>query len=193
MELQQRFIQDLIDNEPLRQRMGAASRCRALERYSWQVVARQHVQLWAHLIEVAAADRGVPDPPEYLRPNYPYCFAHYATHVLDATTAVELTSEGQLLQPDTIGRCLHPLLRGYIDPTMAVSLANLLRGDAIEATGASTVEALRRRFAGGRHDATETDRHIMWMAKYGFVRLVGMDKSARHIDTGGHRGHGLHG
>ncbi len=173
IDLQQRFIQDLIDNDVLRQRMGEASRRRAVERYSWPVVAQQHVGLWGHLAEIAATDREPTHQCDYLRPNYSKCFEHYATRSLSPTTTVRLTSTGELMQADAIREALHPALKGFIESVVITELAMLIRAGATATCGGVMVATLRGSFAiDGNSDAPTIDRHVMWMAKHGLVCLA---------------------
>lgn len=70
----------LASDKGLRARFGAAARQRVLERYTWDHVVRQHLELWD---ELAATPVVRPLSVHPMHPGYADVFGHYYTRVLD--------------------------------------------------------------------------------------------------------------
>jgi D-inositol-3-phosphate glycosyltransferase len=172
LDVLQLSIQSLIDNAALRQRMAEESRRRAVERYSWSVIVREHIGLWRRLAEIAARDRVPPDTGTYLRPKFAGCFGHYATRTLSQATKVGLTRDGEMALAGAAGPAFHPFLHHFIDPETVTSLARWLRSRAAEEEDNAMFSTLCVGTAAhGEAEVARLERHVLWMAKHGLVRL----------------------
>jgi D-inositol-3-phosphate glycosyltransferase len=172
LDMFQQSIQVLLENEPLARRMAEASRRRALERYSWTAVIREHLELWQHLAEIAACDDAPADACTYLRPRFDRCFAHYAVKRIDPMTEVSLTREGQMIESGESGPPIGLFLQRYINPMILQTIATGLRIRMTTNAGKTTFGLLCDDGAAAlAEEKTVVRRHVMWMAKHGLVRL----------------------
>lgn len=81
----------LIENPPLRRKLGESGRQRARESFDWAVIIRRYQELWRELGErraQATVGRRADIPPNPLREDPYALFAEYATHLLTAQTVL---------------------------------------------------------------------------------------------------------
>lgn len=172
LEVMQDRIQCLIDNEELRCAMGKASRRRAEEMFSWEVVTKMHVELWDHLRQSAAFEQPSSAYKSYIRPRTTACFGHFATAQLAASTRLLLTDEGEAVSDVVVTPMLHRFLRDYIQVETLIAIAMTLKAYSNGTMPGMTLSALRD--ARGDTDGLaglRLERHVLWMAKQGFLKM----------------------
>jgi len=157
----------LFSDPDLRRRMGAAGQARAREVFDWRVIVPQYQALWAELERRrrAAATQPPQDNPYRLDPFR--MFADYPTEALRPEEPVELArafapEEALALLADPSVRLLGARL-----PSDEEALAILTKLSA----GRRTVGAILAETAPERRPFIE--RGVLWLAKFGFVRLCG--------------------
>lgn len=161
----------LFADAELRARMGAAGRQRAREAFDWRVVIPQYQALWAELGRRRAAAGPRPGQENPYRPDPFRMFAAYPTSILKADDIVEAARpfvEGEaafLMELPGVRNTAARL------PPPAEALAVIA---AVE-SGPSMVDAILSAFPAERRPFVE--RGILWLAKFGFLRLSG--KSTR--------------
>lgn len=183
------YLADLIDNEDLRQAMSRNSRKRALALYDWAVIVGQYEVLWNELAQCAEkidfqAKRG----PNYMRPAYVKCFAHYASALLGEEARLWLTCEGR----SAASRAINLIPKGHIAKEYGLLNNDLLRQILITVTQNPTQTGLG---FGGDWPSTDNGfitlqnlicqnladcraeerssflRHVLWLIKYGFLEV----------------------
>ena len=159
----------LIDDADLRRRMGAAARERARRRFDWQVVIGQYQALWAELAQrrVAAAPVASPRDSATVRPARPdpfHIFAGYPSRRLGEAALVTLVPGGgdrlRLLRLSPMIAFAEPVLP---TPEETDQLLTLLEPSP------ATVETLLATFPLFRRGVAM--RGLVWMAKFGIVRI----------------------
>ena len=158
----------LIDDEPLRRRMGQEARRRALEVFDWRHVIARYQELWTELAERRAqADESAPrraDKADYPARMDPFAlFSDYPSSVLSARHRVYRLTGG----PDTQALIDHPLIR-FAKPVMRLELCEQALGLIGRNEGMEVGELL---------NATAPDvrghlpRNLCWLAKLGLISI----------------------
>jgi starch synthase len=91
-------ITDLVENEALRKRMGAAGRAHAYATYDWNIVYKQYLALWAELADIrqkaGETNLGSSTPHEAAGRMDPYkAFSSYPTAIVGPGTIVRLSAK----------------------------------------------------------------------------------------------------
>lgn len=168
-------LRALLTQPALRQKMGEASRRRAVERFSWPVVIARHEDLWRELSAIAAHDRREPAPqPTYNDPPYFRAFSHYATRVLSGSELLKLSARGAEIVDGE-----EPMPIYHASELFDEKLVDLALRTLAEAPAALRLDALEQELAERRScTSAAARRHLLWLLKYGLLEL-GDDGSAR--------------
>ncbi|MBU1376042.1 MAG: glycosyltransferase family 4 protein [Alphaproteobacteria bacterium] len=157
----------LFADPDLRRRMGQAGQARAREVFDWRVVIPQYQALWAELERRRIAAPRQPALENPYRPDPFRMFAGYPTAVLGRDDMVALA------QPFDAAESAERMSRAFV------------RNDAARLPSVEEAVALLARLAAGPRPVAvllaETpperrpfvERGIVWLAKFGFVRLRG--------------------
>ena len=173
LDLDQLFerLQLLIRQPELRRQMSEASRARALERFSYRVVANHYDclidDLTAH-VDPRSGDR----TPQFDDPAYFENFRHYATRCLDEQTIIRRARQtefslAELIQGASVDISEAPVLREKI-------LTEILNTVSAKGEGTRVYSVLERLapFANnGAHSRTTTMRHILFLIKHGVLSV----------------------
>ena len=162
----------LFSDPDLRARMGAAGRARAREVFDWGAVIPQYQALWAELARRRTAAGQQPGLQNPYRPDPFRMFAPYPTAVLEADDLVASA------RPFVDGEAAF-LLESPGVRNSAARLPTTTEAESLIAAITDqprTVGALLAAFPPDRRPFVE--RGILWLAKFGFVRLSG--KSPRN-------------
>jgi glycosyltransferase involved in cell wall biosynthesis len=155
----------LFADPDLRRRMGQAAQARAREMFDWRVVIPQYQALWDELgrrRQAAPAQPGLENP---YRPDPFRMFAGYPTAALGAGDTVVLA------RPFAPGEAAELMQRASVRAD-AARLPSITEAEAILAllaVGPRSVGALLAGISPERRPFVE--RGIVWLAKFGFVRL----------------------
>lgn len=159
----------LVRNPDLRRRMGEAGTARARAVYDWSVIIPQYQELWAELAERRRVDTEIAPPPRFaadpIVPDPMVTFRAFPSESASMQTRLEAVFSAE--RADRI-----------FDDDTAVFMAELFltRGEA-----ASLYERIVRTpgirildILGQIQDPkrTATARTIMWLAKFGALRLL---------------------
>jgi D-inositol-3-phosphate glycosyltransferase len=169
LECYQKYLQALIDNEDLRQRMSRASRQRAMECFSWPVFVRHMEALWDELREVA---RRTPFPPvearprRYHQPRYVETFSGYASRMLSPEAVLRITRTGREV---LAGKASLPNNYGPLDLLAFEPFAMRQALVALETAGEAgrTLGSLAQELMPGTLD--RATRHLLRLAKHGLA------------------------
>lgn len=155
----------LFADSSLRARMGAAGRARAREVFDWRVVIPQYQALWAELARrrQAAGPQASQDNP--YRPDPFHMFAAWPTAALAFDDVVEPARTFAAGEAAALMDLPHVRSAAARLPTVDEALAIL----AAVAKAPRSVGALLAEVAPDRRPFVE--RGLLWMAKFGFVRL----------------------
>ncbi|WP_430426088.1 glycosyltransferase family 4 protein [Phenylobacterium sp.] len=157
----------LFSDPGLRARMGAAGRSRAREVFDWRAVIPQYQALWAELARRRSAAGRRPGMENPYRPDPFRMFAAYPTAVLEADDLVASA------RPFIDGEAAFLLESPGVRNT-AARLPTTTEAESLIAAITDrprTVGALLAAFPPDRRPFVE--RGILWLAKFGFVRLSG--------------------
>ncbi|WP_157168488.1 glycosyltransferase [Streptomyces typhae] len=160
-------LRTLIQDADLRARMAAASRRRALARYSWARVIRAHEELWDEL--TAVADRlpeAGPRRADHTTIDHKAVFAHYPSRTLDGCTVVTVTSYGAAALSGEFP------LPAYVTAVGALRLA-LLRTALSVAARKGPLALGRLAELVGEHTeepAARVTDHLFWLLKQAMLR-----------------------
>jgi glycosyltransferase involved in cell wall biosynthesis len=167
-------VQQLIDNPALGQRMGAASRRRAEQVYSWSRVVARYEALWQELSEQAVREPEVAFAGgSYADLAYGTVFAHYTTASWNEERSLGLTALGESLLAGQRGLPAH-----YNDAWQYLDMElmkRILAGFAhASRTGRSLtlqrIVAVLTKSRPQQREQARVRRHVAWLIKYGFVR-----------------------
>lgn len=162
----------LFSDPDLRARMGAAGQARAREVFDWGAVIPQYQALWAELARRRAAAGRQPGLENPYRPDPFRMFAGYPTAVLE---------------PDDLVAAARPFVEGeapFLLDLPGVRNAAARLPTTVEAEALIAAVTVRPQSVGDLLAAFPSDRRpflergILWLAKFGFVRLSG--KSPRN-------------
>jgi hypothetical protein len=165
----------LIEDEPLRRKMGAAARERAVEVFDWSVVIRQYQELWRELgdIRARAAESAPVSAGRPGNPSRPDPFTAFRTYPSDILGSEHIVS----LAGDAPGRDLNAMIKlplyAFFKP-VAPDLddcGTLL--SQLKATGPRSVADILAATTEDRRDRME--RGLVWLAKLGLVRISRAD------------------
>lgn len=162
-----RALQVLIDRPARRAELAAASRKRAVQRYSWPVILRQHEALWEALSQEAHAAGGqVHLPRPQLLAGFFRDFRHYASQTIGPDTQLVLSGSGWEAR-QAPGQLLFAYEAfGMYEQAL---LSKILAGFALGV--ARGMGALQAELADAKTSAETVGRHIMWLMKYGYLRI----------------------
>jgi len=157
----------LLADPALARRMGQAGQARAREVFDWRVIIPQYQALWDELARRRAAARPQPARDNPYRPDPFRMFAGYASAALAPADTVSLARALTAAEAmELMGRAaVRNEAARLPSPDEAVELLTRL------AAGPLTVAALLAETAPERRPFVE--RGLVWLAKFGFVRLRG--------------------
>lgn len=157
----------LFADPDLRRKMGAAGQARAREMFDWRVVIPQYQALWSELRRrrLASPEQAALENP--YRPDPFRMFAAYPSAALSADDTVTLARP--FAPGEAVERMSRASVRGETARLPGVTEAEALL-DAL-AAGPRTVGALLADVPPERRPFLE--RGLVWLAKFGFVRLCG--------------------
>jgi hypothetical protein len=154
--------------------MASASRRRAEEQYSWQVVIRRHEALWSELAAQARAAPGSSgDGGRYSVPDYGRFFGHFASRQLDDGTALQLTAHGRdVIRGQDALRLQYVERWRHLEPAL---LERVLKGLALADEKGTLLTVERILAVMTRSDASPGARdvvlrHVLFLLKYGLAR-----------------------
>ena len=156
----------LINNDDLRERMGQASRARALQRFHWPVVIAQYETLWKELFLLAQASAAEPPTGLELNPSYCDAFSGYPTKMLTDSQWVCLTPAGREVTEGKEPLPAYYTESGVLSRALLEAIFEVL--ESRHCTIASVVEELRTKHPTG----DQVRRATMWLIKYGFASLM---------------------
>ena len=162
----------LFSDAGLRARMGAAGQARARDTFDWRVVIPQYQALWAELARRRAAAPAQPPLGNPFRPDPFQMFADHPTAPLTADTLVALArpfAEGEAAFLLDLPGVRNVAARLPATPEVEAVLAAVTPGPRSVGALLAEVPPERRPFV---------ERGILWLAKFGFLRLSG--KSTRN-------------
>ncbi|MGQ0507933.1 MAG: glycosyltransferase family 4 protein, partial [Myxococcaceae bacterium] len=133
----------LIRSEPLRKRLGAASRRRALNLFGWDVVMKQHAALWRELGARAVRTPLGKARRSYRHPPYLKAFGHYATGFVER---VRISDAG----------------REVLAGKRALPAYYLPDAEAVEAALVALEKAGKQGMPAGKYE--------LWLLKYGLAQ-----------------------
>jgi hypothetical protein len=176
----QAFLQVLIDNEELRQKMSICSRKRAVSLYSYQVIAKQHEDLSRELSAISSRVTSAKQSKSFDKPSYFCSFANHASHFVEGNSALSVTpfrteAAGlwllaaldvpivgpRVVRGDLIRCALEQFCRGTQETELgALSHTTMLFSDLVKRVG-----------RGRDYHPDYIRRHIMWLLKQGFLAI----------------------
>lgn len=160
-------LRQLVAEPGLRRRFGEASRRRAVQHYSWQVVISRYEALWRELRDIRRAGTHAPAVPGLasLTSSYDRIFGHYPSHLLQDSSRIAATPEALEV---LAGKRLLPL---YEDRAGVVveNLSEILSFLAEQGSGTTLAEILRREGKRGVPGPVAA-RHVLWLMKQGLLR-----------------------
>lgn len=166
-----RAIATLVADADLRGRMGAAARERAVKEFDWHTVIRSYQDLWGDLNTRRLAERRGVVPPRNIVNNPwrmdPFAlFASYPTEFLTPSSMVALRSgvtwaDVQAVRADSMATLGAFALPSELELERLVEALSKVRQTSVaELTAGSTRSVF-------------LERGVLYMAKYGFVTIVG--------------------
>lgn len=164
----EQHLQLLIERPELRMQMGKASRERALREYDWKIVIAKLQELWAEQGRIRRRLRR--ERKEFSRPHYTDTrlfdfFKDYASHLLTGNEVVVLTDEHERVSARSEPLPYYFAKRWQFDAAIYSAITI-----ALERTAPMSILALERKFA-GRFGSERVRQHLMWLLKYGYVRI----------------------
>jgi glycosyltransferase involved in cell wall biosynthesis len=168
VEATRQALYRLIDDEPLRRRMGQEARRRALELFDWRHVIKRYLELWEELAERRAlasesAPRGAGSADFPARMDPFALFADYPSSVLSPDHRLLGAGAGHDLR--TLAD--HPLVR-FAKPMMRLDLCELALA-RIGRTDALRVAELEAELPPDGRAALA--RNLCWLAKLGLIAI----------------------
>jgi glycosyltransferase involved in cell wall biosynthesis len=160
----------LFADADLRRRMGAAAQARARSVFDWRVVIPQYQALWA---ELGRRRRAAPAQPPRLGGENPWRLDPFRMFAAYPTAALAPDDLISLPHPLTADEAVERIGRAAVGSRAArlPTNAEVQRMVAMLAEGPRTVEGLLLDVPPHRRPFIE--RGVIWLAKFGLVRLSG--------------------
>jgi hypothetical protein len=165
------YLDLLVSNEDLRREMGQAARQHVLENFSWERCVGMFWELW-HELSLVAEKLPPPSPQQvaWMRPRYFHDFQGFATTCLSGAERLELTEQGRRVCARKEALHLIPEPRRLLRAELLMMILRVVRlwSYVRQQLTLEHLEAL----LGRRHlSPTVIRRHVMWLLKYGLVRV----------------------
>jgi D-inositol-3-phosphate glycosyltransferase len=168
----EKHLQLLIDRPALRARMAQASRKRAVAKYDWSAVVRCLKELWKDQEEQR---QSAPDTPsqwrlrDYTDPKFFEYFKGYAAAILTGNEVLTLTREYQRVAYEGEPLPYYFAKSWGFNRALFLAIVRVLER-AAERKSRKTISQVRDALV-GRFEAGLILRHVMWLLKYGYLRL----------------------
>ena len=174
-----RYLDILIDNSEQRARMGQAARDHVVKHLSWQAVMARCSGLWQDLAEIA----GDLEQEKILRqhqtthrnlsqPQYFNSFGHFATQQMNGCEQLEITEQGRHACNDSDTIIVPPGMRKVLDFKALLTVLEMLKAPEFSKPQTTIYEARNQIASGHQLDRKLALAHIMWLLKYGFLRVT---------------------
>lgn len=163
-------LEQLLTNTNLRKEMASYSREHAVAKYSRRVVAKQYEELWKESIDQCRSDglSNDPDPCGFQSTAYFRCFGHYSHHSVTPEMLVRTaaTSAARWLQE-------RKNALGFINANgtrlVDVNICNEILTELTKSDNI-TLDALQKQ-CHREHPPGLWLRHLMWLAKHGYIEI----------------------
>jgi glycosyltransferase involved in cell wall biosynthesis len=179
VEAFQSYLQLLIENEPLRQRLSNNSRQRALDLYSFPVVVKCYERLWSEQSFLASRMEPSKTGINFERPHYFECFQSHASSLITDDSAFELTAWGRDLDDKTLESLIHSRMSACqaINLDLVRAARDAIRGPCNSSghggvrTESISLGELIPLLAGEQPFHPDyVRRHVMWLMKQGIAK-----------------------
>jgi glycosyltransferase involved in cell wall biosynthesis len=168
----EKHLQLLIDQPTLRMRMAQASRKRAVAEYDWAVVVRRLKELWKDQEQQRQSTANTGRKwrvRHYTDPRFFEYFNGYAAMILTGNEILTLTHEYERVMYEGEPLPYYFARSWGFDKNVYSAIMRLLER-AAEGKGRKTVSQVLDALV-GRFEAELILRHVMWLLKYGYLRL----------------------
>jgi len=155
----------------LRAEMGAASRRRAVEHYSWPRIVAQYDSLWSALVDQARRSNQSHCGRNIMPPAYRANYRGYPSDAMDSDVPMHITIEGREwlagAQPIPRDRRWMP----YLSAELAQLVLRTLEQSNAEDSALTLADLSEIEAVGTGYGPDWLTRHVLWLLKQGFVRL----------------------
>jgi glycosyltransferase involved in cell wall biosynthesis len=168
----QEYLDVLITNATLRQKMGSAARQHILANYSWEKVIPQYLALWNELDAIAHSLPPQSCRPSPLEPRFFANFGHFASAHITGNEVLNLTPRGKAACRQRQVRPPTPEAKALFDPAVSLQILLYLRMMSLFKQSAH-VGDLCERLGTRRGLAREVlMAHILWLIKHDLVQVI---------------------
>ncbi len=178
-------LDELLANDGLRKRLGAAARKRAQLYFDWRRIIARYEELWDSLIEQAAE---CPAPTGSLgldigQWGFREIFGHYGTTFVTPDARLRVTGLGR--SPDAVGSLMRKVAmpESWFLPARSVEILTL-----VNASPDMSVFEVLTRATGQGHDYTQTLGIVCRLAKYGLVSVAAAQRLEQEAQPDGGTG-----
>jgi hypothetical protein len=169
----------LAKNRDLQHRMAAASRARATAFYDWKTIVLNQEELWRELDAIASTlPESALSGPSYSLPSYFSCFRDYATTIVDESSQLALGCCGHRCSDKPLTLPYSGLLDGR-DPFAGWDVSALL--EAVRRVPGSIQVGQLLDAAGKSQSRAALLRQLMWLLKYGYLRVISEAHDRREV------------
>jgi D-inositol-3-phosphate glycosyltransferase len=168
----EKHLQLLIDRPALRARMAQASRKRAVAEYDWPVIIGRLKELWTDQEKQCQSILNATKEwrtRHYTDPRFFDYFKGYAATILSGNEVLTLTREYERVAYGGEPLPYYFAKKWGFNKTLFLAIIRLLER-ATERKSRKTISQVRDALV-GRFEAGLILRHIMWLLKYGYLRL----------------------
>lgn len=158
-EVWEEKLKNLVENEKTRLEMGKAARARATA-FLWPQVIQKYLALWKNLITLPEEKREEQPLPvlDYLK-----VFGNYATQTLSDKNRFTLTSTGREIVAGKLPLRLYAAVEDILQIPLLGALLKMAE------SGVTVEKALRQLTE--KHPGDQVRYHLVWLCKYGMVRV----------------------
>jgi glycosyltransferase involved in cell wall biosynthesis len=168
----EKHLQLLIDRPALRARMAQASRKRAASEYDWSVIVRRLKELWQDQEEQRQSISNATREwrvRHYTDPKFFEYFKGYAATILSGNEVLTLTHEYERVTYDGEPLPYYFAKSWGFDKKLYLAIMRLMER-AAERKRRKTISEVQDALV-GRFEGELILRHVMWLLKYGYLRL----------------------
>jgi len=108
-------LMSLLQNEPLRKKMGEQARVYAHQTFTWEKLIPRYEQLWAQLLAQSQAYNWPAPTYQMNAPSIYNIFAHYASHTIQPTDWIACTPYGSQIEKKQASMNLYPTVTTWIN------------------------------------------------------------------------------
>ena len=188
LDILEQYLLVLINNPALHQEMSLESRRTAVSHYGPKIISQQYRELWTELLSLGKTTHRRNQQVDFMRPRYHHVFGHYASRTLNEDDILALSTRTNDSLPAGLKASLPGHLNDYriIEEDVLKLIVDVFREPADTPDNPLMRKKkdvrLKHIIAAvplGTEQHTKVVRHVMWLIKYGVLKVVSSSSATK--------------